>query len=98
MTHAWDYYSTINQSYLKARVIQKKILVQFKKGAHGDGYNFDGRGHTLAHAFYPGQGIRSGQVHFDAEENWTIHGYKGFVRDHNLLENFSIMIHHRAGP
>ena len=63
----------------------KKILVQFKKGAHGDGYNFDGRGHTLAHAFYPGQGVRSGQVHFDAEENWTIHGYKGFVRDHNLL-------------
>ena len=59
----------------------KKILVQFKKGAHGDGYNFDGRGHTLAHAFYPGQGVRSGQVHFDAEENWTIHGYKGFVRD-----------------
>ena len=53
-----------------------QILVQFKKGAHDDGYDFDGRGHTLAHAFYPGQGIRSGQVHFDSEENWTIHGYK----------------------
>ena len=73
---------------MKDKGYPKKILVQFKKGAHGDGYNFDGRGHTLAHAFYPGQGIRSGQVHFDAEENWTIHGYKGFVRDHNLLAIF----------
>ena len=51
-------------------------MVQFKRGAHGDDYDFDGRGHTLAHAFYPGQGERSGQVHFDADENWTVHGYR----------------------
>ena len=45
-----------------------KISIQFHRGAHGDNYDFDGRGHTLAHAFYPGQGERSGQIHFDSDE------------------------------
>ncbi|OWM85825.1 hypothetical protein CDL15_Pgr012075 [Punica granatum] len=44
------------------------IMIGFYTGDHGDGYPFDGLGHTWAHAFSP----RDGRLHYDGSENWSI--------------------------
>ncbi|MEK6822812.1 MAG: matrixin family metalloprotease, partial [Nanoarchaeota archaeon] len=49
------------------------ITIKFLKGNHSDGYDFDGPGKVLAHAFYPGGGI-GGDIHFDLDETWTLWG------------------------
>ncbi|GLG92232.1 Matrix metalloproteinase-2, partial [Gryllus bimaculatus] len=48
--------------------------VRFERGAHGHCDDFDGRGGTLAHAYYPRFG---GDAHFDADEHWTLGEYRG---------------------
>lgn len=46
------------------------VKVEFRRGAHGDSNNFDGRGGVVAHAFVP----PDGRVHLDADELWLTRG------------------------
>ncbi|KAK2980801.1 hypothetical protein RJ640_029878 [Escallonia rubra] len=44
------------------------IEIGFYRGDHGDGFNFDGKFHILAHAFPP----ENGHFHYDADESWSV--------------------------
>jgi matrix metalloproteinase-14 (membrane-inserted) len=50
------------------------IDVRFEVGVHNDSSKFDGKGGTLAHAFFPHYG---GAVHFDDDEQWALSGSSG---------------------
>uniref|UniRef100_A0A182PKF5 Peptidase metallopeptidase domain-containing protein n=1 Tax=Anopheles epiroticus TaxID=199890 RepID=A0A182PKF5_9DIPT len=65
----WSQHANIN--FREVYSTDADIQVLFARRFHGDGYNFDGPGKILAHAFYPGTGI-GGDAHFDADERWLL--------------------------
>lgn len=65
----WSKHSKLN--FREIASTEADIQVLFAKRKHGDGYDFDGPGNVLAHAFYPGT-LRGGDAHFDEEESWHL--------------------------
>eukprot|EP00111_Clytia_hemisphaerica_P023902 TCONS_00070408-protein len=82
MTQSFDKWHKItNLNFKKLEhtdATEADIVVKFGVGSHGDPYHFDGRGGTLAHAFYPHNNLGlSGDVHFDDDEVYTIGSSQG---------------------
>ena len=57
-----------NLKFVKQSSGKVHIEIRFERKRHGDEDDFDGRGGTLAHAFFP---IYGGDVHFDDDEAWV---------------------------
>ncbi|RZC33595.1 matrix metalloproteinase-25, partial [Asbolus verrucosus] len=68
---AWGKYGHL--TFQKSQTPDADIIVAFGSGYHGDHFPFDGPGNILAHAFFPYEQYSfGGDIHFDADENWTI--------------------------
>jgi len=46
------------------------IKINFCQENHNDGFDFDGKGGTFAHGFYPEANL-TGDLHFDSSESWS---------------------------
>lgn len=97
MSKAMGYWSrSTNINFKETASSKPDIWVKFTRYHHGDPYSFDGRGGTLAHAFYPhnNQGW-SGDIHFDDDENYTYQSSRGrnllWVATHELGRIYSFI-------
>ncbi|XP_069105434.1 matrix metalloproteinase-24-like [Argopecten irradians] len=64
---AWQSVTPLTFIWKKSGAVD--IDIKFARSWHGDNNPFDGKGQTLAHAFFPQYG---GDAHFDEDEPWTI--------------------------
>lgn len=66
----WGQYGRLN--FEEVDGAHADIVILFGREYHGDNFPFDGQGSILAHAFFPNEYANlAGDVHFDADENWT---------------------------
>ncbi|CDW56038.1 matrix metalloproteinase 14 [Trichuris trichiura] len=65
------------------------INIFFARGDHNDSLPFDGRAGIVAHGFYP----TNGNLHFDADEQWTLYMADGI----NLYQTAMHEIGHLLG-
>nr|XP_033776943.1 matrix metalloproteinase-17-like isoform X3 [Geotrypetes seraphini] len=75
----WSDTTPLNFHEVRAR--NPDIVVEFMQREHQDGYPFDGVGGMVAHAFFPDDPIRAGNVHFDSDENWTFRSAEDYGTD-----------------
>lgn len=69
---ALDVWSFVTPLRFVESVADADLQMMFARGHHGDPLPFDGRGNQLAHAFPPGTTLRSGDIHFDLAERWSM--------------------------
>lgn len=67
---AFDAWSMTGLRFYRVTKVEGAMLrLSFQRRNHGDGFDFDGRGYILAHAFTPSDSDpRSGDIHFDVDE------------------------------
>ncbi|CAL4210628.1 unnamed protein product, partial [Meganyctiphanes norvegica] len=85
----WQVNSGLTFQEVHASSTNVDIYVDFATYDHDDPYPFDGKGQTLAHAFYPGSGAISGDVHFDDHEQFALHS----ERDHDKVSLYFTAAH-----
>lgn len=69
----WTRYANFTLTPGQQQGAERTLDIWFTRGAHGDGYPFDGAGGTLAHTFYPAPPNPepiAGDLHLDADEPW----------------------------
>lgn len=85
--HEWSKYANVTFAGASNSQAPQTVNILFARGAHGDGYPFDGPGGVLAHTFYPAppnpESV-AGDMHLDDDERWQVGAY---------TDLFSVVLH-----